>query len=137
METVVWSKPEDERAGTPLLVMMHGYGTDESRMVQAVRLTCRRSSPAPRCAAPMVIGDHYGWFLLDYFLANDFADVIAATNAVFAWIESVKAPAQQRQPVRVFAGHGHGQHASAAAGRTSSARPSGSRASYWTTNSWP
>ena len=33
METVVWSKPEEERAGTPLLVMMHGYGTDESRMV--------------------------------------------------------------------------------------------------------
>ena len=30
----------------------------------------------------MVIGDHYGWFLLDYFLANDFADVITATNAV-------------------------------------------------------
>ena len=26
METVVWSRPENERAGTPLLVMMHGYG---------------------------------------------------------------------------------------------------------------
>ncbi|HAP88291.1 MAG TPA: phospholipase, partial [Arthrobacter bacterium] len=34
METVVWSKPEAERPGTPLLVMMHGYGTDESRMVR-------------------------------------------------------------------------------------------------------
>ena len=34
METVVWSKPEHERAGTPLLVMLHGYGRDESRMAK-------------------------------------------------------------------------------------------------------
>ena len=40
---------------------------------------------------PRTFGDHYGWFLLDYFLTHDFADVIASTNAVFAWIESVKA----------------------------------------------
>jgi phospholipase/carboxylesterase len=40
--------------------------------------------------APMPIGDHYGWFLLDYFLANDFADVIKAANAVQTWINSVK-----------------------------------------------
>ncbi|HEY8699799.1 MAG TPA: phospholipase [Arthrobacter sp.] len=89
METVVWSKPEDRRAGTPLLVMMHGYGTDESRMVRLFD----HLPPEFTCAAvrgPMVIGDHYGWFLLDYFLANDFADVITATNAVHAWISSVK-----------------------------------------------
>jgi phospholipase/carboxylesterase len=89
METVVWSKPEGERAGTPLLVMMHGYGTDESRMVRLFEYL-----PAVfTCAAlraPMNIGDHYGWFLLDYFLANDFADVIKAANAVQTWINSVK-----------------------------------------------
>ena len=89
METVVWSKPEAERDGTPLLVLMHGYGTDESRMVRlfdylASEFTCAA------LRAPMVIGDHYGWFLLDYFLANDFADVISATNAVHSWISSVK-----------------------------------------------
>ena len=89
METVVWSKPEDERAGTPLLVMMHGYGTDESRMVRLFEYL----PPGFTCAAlraPMAIGDHYGWFLLDYFLANDFADVIKASNAVQTWINSVK-----------------------------------------------
>lgn len=90
METVVWSKPETERAGSPLLVMMHGYGTDESRMVDLFD-----SLPSAfSCAAlrgPKVIGDHYGWFLLDYFLTHDFADVVSSTNAVFNWIESVKA----------------------------------------------
>ena len=90
METVVWSKPEHERAGTPLLVMMHGYGRDESRMTQLFESL----PPAFTCAAlrgPKVIGDGYGWFLLDYFLTHDFADVISSTNAVFGWIESVKA----------------------------------------------
>lgn len=89
METVVWSKPEDSRAGTPLLVLMHGYGTDESPMVELFeRLPAGFTCAALR--APKVIGDHYGWFLLDYFLANDFADVISAANAVHAWISSVR-----------------------------------------------
>ncbi|QHK21326.1 phospholipase [Pseudarthrobacter psychrotolerans] len=89
METVVWSKPEAERDGTPLLVMMHGYGTDESRMVRLFEyLPAEFTYVALR--APMVIGDHYGWFLLDYFLANDFADVITATNTVQTWINSVR-----------------------------------------------
>ncbi|MEZ2391988.1 alpha/beta hydrolase [bacterium RCC_150] len=89
METVAWSKPESARAGTPLLVMMHGYGTDEQRMVDLFpHLPAEFTCAALR--GPMVIGDHYGWFLLDYFLANDFADVISASNRVFAWIDSVK-----------------------------------------------
>ena len=89
METVVWSKPEAERDGTPLLVMMHGYGTDESRMVRLFEYLPAEFTCAS-LRAPMVIGDHYGWFLLDYFLANDFADVITAANKVQAWINSVK-----------------------------------------------
>ena len=90
METVVWSRPEHERAGTPLLVMLHGYGTDETRMAELFASL----PPDFTCAAlrgPKVIGDDYGWFLLDYFLTHDFADVITATNSVFSWIDSVKA----------------------------------------------
>src|SRR6476469_1023264 len=90
METVAWSRPEHERAGTPLLVMLHGYGTDETRMAELFPSL----PPDFTCAAlrgPKVIGDDYGWFLLDYFLTHDFADVITATNSVFAWIDSVKA----------------------------------------------
>ena len=89
METVVWSKPENQRAGRPLLVMMHGYGTDEVRMSDLFGLL----PPDFTCAAlraPKVIGDDYGWFLLDYFLTHDFADVISVSNKVFDWINSVK-----------------------------------------------
>ncbi|MEE2570249.1 dienelactone hydrolase family protein [Pseudarthrobacter sp. J64] len=89
METVVWSKPESERAGTPLLVMLHGYGTDESRMERLFgMLPGEFTCAAPR--APMAIGDRFGWFLLDYFLTNDFADVISATNKVHVWINSLR-----------------------------------------------
>lgn len=90
METVIWSKPDPERSGTPLLVMLHGYGTDETRMAELFGSL----PPGFTCAAlrgPKVIGNHYGWFLLDYFLTHDFADVITATNSVFSWLEAVKA----------------------------------------------
>ena len=89
METVVWSKPEGERVGTPLLVMMHGYGTDESRMANLFpHLPQEFTCVALR--APTVIGDHYGWFLLDYFLSNDFADVIAVSNRVSDWVNTIR-----------------------------------------------
>ena len=89
METVVWSRPEEQRKGTPLLVMMHGYGTDESRMVRLFDyLPSGFTCAALR--APMPVGDHYGWFLLDYFLANDFADVVRVSNQVHSWVASVR-----------------------------------------------
>lgn len=90
MAEVIWSKPEAERGGTPLLVMLHGYGTDETRMA-------RHASVLPAeftCAslrAPRRMDGGYGWFLLDYFHTNDFAEVVAAASGVLAWIDTVKA----------------------------------------------
>ncbi|GAA2871850.1 hypothetical protein GCM10010523_34960 [Paenarthrobacter ilicis] len=70
-------------------MMLHGYGTSEQRMVKLFpHLPAEFTCAALR--GPKVIGDDYGWFLLDYFLTNDFADVISSTNAVFDWINSVK-----------------------------------------------
>ncbi|GAA1049228.1 alpha/beta hydrolase [Arthrobacter russicus] len=87
MLNALWSKPESERAGTDLLVMLHGYGSGEARMAEHFsampqRFTCA----APR--GPFEMDGEYGWFLLDYFLNNDFADVISATNQVFAWLDA-------------------------------------------------
>lgn len=90
MDTVVWSRPADERAGTPLLLLLHGYGSDESRMAALFKdlpkgFTCA----APR--APKDISGDYGWFLLDYFLANDFAEVVGAAAAILSWLDTVMA----------------------------------------------
>ncbi|WP_125611895.1 alpha/beta hydrolase [Specibacter cremeus] len=90
METVAWSRPEDERAGTPLLLMLHGYGSDERRMsahfdAMPSGFTCAA------LRAPRDVSGDYGWFLLDYFLANDFAEVVSAASGVLAWLDAVTA----------------------------------------------
>ena len=74
MENTAWSRPEADRAGTPLLLMLHGYGSSEVRMAELFGsmpkgFTCA----APR--GPLDVGGARGWFLLDYFLDNDFAEV--------------------------------------------------------------
>ena len=90
MDTVVWSLPEEQRGGTPLLLMLHGYGSDESRMAELfASLPQGFTCAAPR--APKDISGDYGWFLLDYFLNNDFAEVVAAASGVLAWLDTVMA----------------------------------------------
>lgn len=70
--------------------MLHGYGSDESRMSGLFKdLPGGFVCAAPR--APMDISGDWGWFLLDYFLANDFADVVAAATKVFAWLDTTMA----------------------------------------------
>jgi phospholipase/carboxylesterase len=90
METVAWSRPENERAGTPLLLMLHGYGSSEKRMAglfgaMPKGFTCA----APR--GPLDVGGDWGWFLLDYFLDNDFAEVVGAAASVLAWLDTMTA----------------------------------------------
>ena len=90
METVIWSKPENERAGTPLLVMMHGYGTDESRMVKLFdhlppEFTCA-ALRGPRTSATTTAGSC--WITSS---PTTLPTSSRLQNAVFAWIDSVKA----------------------------------------------
>ncbi len=87
---VQWSKDESARDQTPLLVMLHGYGTSEQRMADIFS-----SMPsAMTCAAlraPLEISGDYGWFLLDYFLNNDFADVVKVASATLSWLDTAMA----------------------------------------------
>ncbi len=90
MDTVLWSRTEAERAGTPLLLMLHGYGSDERRMAALFNdMPQGFSCAAPR--APKDIGGNHGWFLLDYFLNNDFAEVLGAASSLLAWLDTVMA----------------------------------------------
>lgn len=90
MTTAVWSRPEDERAGTELLVMIHGYGSSEERVLPLFEaLPANVTGVALR--GHFDVGANYGWFLLDAFLASDFADVVSSANRVFAWLDPVLA----------------------------------------------
>lgn len=86
----VWSRPSEQRAGTPLLLMLHGYGSDESTMSALFE----RMPAGFSCAAlrgPRNISEDWGWFLLDYFLSNDFAEVMQSASAVLAWLDTAMA----------------------------------------------
>ncbi len=89
METV-WSRPPEERAGTPLLLMLHGYGSDEVKMSALFdRMPAGFSCLAVR--GPREIAGDRGWFLLDYFLSNDFAEVVEAASGVLACLDAAMA----------------------------------------------
>ncbi|MCK6091081.1 alpha/beta hydrolase [Micrococcus endophyticus] len=90
---VVWSRPAAERPGTDLVLVLHGYGSNEVRAANRFfpMLPERCTGLAVRggfeidAAATEGPGDPgaHGWFLLDLMLQSDFAQVVAAAHRVF------------------------------------------------------
>ncbi|GAA1905617.1 hypothetical protein GCM10009688_07030 [Arthrobacter gandavensis] len=89
MHPVTWSAPESERAGTHLLVMLHGYGSDESAMTPLFRHLPRGVTGAA-LRGPFDAGGRSGWFLLDPMLESDEADVLAAGSSLLGTIAELK-----------------------------------------------
>lgn len=89
MLEAVWSRPAEGRDGTPLLIMLHGYGSDEATMADYFP-----AMPASfTCAAVrgcFEMDESYGWFLLNYFLGHDFAQVVESANKIFNWLDVVQ-----------------------------------------------
>jgi phospholipase/carboxylesterase len=82
-ERVLWSEPEEERAGRPLLVMLHGHGSNEQ-----VGFDLRSHLPdelvIASIRAPLRAGAGYAWFPLDASLALHQIDDVA--HAVLEWL---------------------------------------------------
>jgi len=107
---VVWSRPPAEHRGTDLVVVVHGYGANEVRAAQAyfgmlpegtTGLAVRGGFEIDAGARPVADGTDgagagpggpdpgaWGWFLLDYFLTNDFAEVVASAHRVFDLLDA-------------------------------------------------
>ncbi|GAB4099166.1 phospholipase [Sinomonas halotolerans] len=87
----VWSRPEGERAGTPLLVLLHGYGANEADLMGLAPYLPEDftivSLRAPQVLAPGA----YQWFPL--MAAQDFSmsAVEFATEYILEWLDSVRA----------------------------------------------
>jgi phospholipase/carboxylesterase len=91
---VRWSRPDSERAGTPLLVLMHGVGSNEHDLMGLAQ----GLPPAWTLAslrAPGMWGGGYSWYPLSTPGAPDVAAVDDATSAVLTWIDEV-APQHSR-----------------------------------------
>jgi phospholipase/carboxylesterase len=83
-ERVLWSAPESERAGRPLMVMLHGHGSNEQ-----VGFDFRRQLPdelvIASIRAPLTAGGGYAWFALDANL--DLRQVDEVGDAVLHWLD--------------------------------------------------
>jgi phospholipase/carboxylesterase len=85
-EEVRWSAPVTQRAGRPLLVVLHGHGLNEdvgSELWQ--RMPEELVIAAPR--GPLRARSGYGWFKMDFSLT--LADVDAAANSVLTWLDGL------------------------------------------------
>lgn len=87
--TVLWSRPENERAGTPLLVIFHGYGADEADLFSlAGQLPAEFTVASVR--APLQAGPGYSWFPLRNDLSYSVTAVTESAAAVELWIDTLR-----------------------------------------------
>lgn len=87
--TVLWSRPESERNGTPLLVILHGYGADEADLFSlAAQLPGEFTVASVR--GPLQAGPGYSWFPLRSDLSYSVSAVTSAAAALEEWIDSVR-----------------------------------------------
>ena len=88
---VIWSAPERERAGRPLLVLLHGYASHEGDLFQlSPRLPLGPVIASVR--APIAESGGWAWFSLAERgnVAPPSAEVDNATSALLAWLDTLQ-----------------------------------------------
>lgn len=88
---VIWTREDDERAGTPLVVLLHGYGSNERDLLGLVPELPQEFTYAS-VRAPVAMGfGAYTWFDLDVErMAYSSAAAHDAVEDLWSWIASVK-----------------------------------------------
>ena len=86
---VVWSKPESARAGTPLLVLFHGYLSNEQDLMGLVPGLPEEFTVAA-VRAPVALGPGFTWFPLMHEPNFSVDKVTNAVADIWSWLDSVK-----------------------------------------------
>lgn len=89
--TVLWSRPEDERDGTPLLVLLHGHMANEQDLMGILDFLPGEFTVAS-LRAPVAMGPGFTWFPLLQDADYSVEKATAAVRDVIAWVDSVKGP---------------------------------------------
>ncbi len=86
---VLWSRPEEERPGTPLLVLFHGYMANEEDLMGLTDHLPEDFTVAS-LRAPRPAGPGFSWFPLpdepDYSVER----VVESVGAVASWLDGVR-----------------------------------------------
>lgn len=86
---VLWSAPPSERAGRPLLVLLHGYGANEQDLFGLMPLLppefVMASVRAP--LAPPFPTPGWSWFPIEGVHARDATTATAAAESFLAWLD--------------------------------------------------
>ena len=86
----MWSRPEDQRSGRPLLVLLHGYGANEQDLLSLADMLPGEFVVAS-LRAPLPAGPGFMWFPLTDTIDYSLEAVKKAAAYVQDWIDSVKA----------------------------------------------
>lgn len=94
-DAVLWSAPAEERGDRPLLVLLHGYGSNEADLFGLTPhlpgefvVAAVRAPLAPRFPMP-----GYSWFTIDGVESRDHDEVVGSTRAVWDWVDGVRGDA--------------------------------------------
>ncbi len=86
---VLWSASEEERAGKPLLLLLHGHGANEQDLLSLADLLPAEFAVAS-LRAPLVSGPGFTWFPLTASIDYGLDAVKDSAVYVQDWIDSVK-----------------------------------------------
>lgn len=88
-DAVLWSAPERERAGRPLIVLLHGYGSHEGDLFAlSPRLPLEPVVASVR--APLPMGPGFAWWEVRELGVPDPAPVADAVDAVLEWLNGIE-----------------------------------------------
>lgn len=87
-EAVLWSASEHDREGRPLLLLLHGYGSDEADLF-GISAYLPLQPVIASLRAPIPEGPGFAWFSRYTNVAGDplSGNVDAAARAVLAWLD--------------------------------------------------
>ncbi|GAA1706679.1 dienelactone hydrolase family protein [Microbacterium sediminicola] len=90
-DAIVWSHPAGERAGRPMLVLLHGYGSDERDLFGLVpylppglTIAALRAPLTPPWPAP-----GYSWYPIEGLDGRDPQRVTDAARRVLEWLDTL------------------------------------------------
>ena len=86
---VLWSHEEGERAGKPLLVLLHGYGSNEADLFSLAGLLPGEFVIAS-LRAPIPTGPGFTWFPLTASIDYSLDAVKLASDYALAWLDTIK-----------------------------------------------